>query len=81
MLQQKNNQTRHTHAPLLIAAQVVEFEFLTPETVGDYCTELGFLQVGWRCARVLNEWEQTAGRVEQAPQPQAISPWAQGCAV
>ena len=27
--------------------EVVEFDFLTPELVADYCYDRGFLQVGW----------------------------------
>lgn len=33
--------------------EVVEFDFLTPESVIDYCHERGFLQVFWECGGTL----------------------------
>ncbi|WIA34857.1 hypothetical protein OEZ86_013155 [Tetradesmus obliquus] len=33
--------------------EVVEFDFLTPECVADYCYERGFLQVFWECGGTL----------------------------
>eukprot|EP00798_Chlamydomonas_sp_ICE-L_P030772 gene30772-35811_t len=33
--------------------EVVEFDFLTPEAVSEYCYERGFLQVFWECGGIL----------------------------
>ncbi|KAG1655585.1 hypothetical protein FOA52_005884 [Chlamydomonas sp. UWO 241] len=34
--------------------EVVEFDFLTPENVADYCYDRGFLQCFWECGGVLS---------------------------
>ncbi|KAI8473699.1 MAG: dihydrofolate reductase-like domain-containing protein [Monoraphidium minutum] len=34
--------------------EVVEFDFLTPENVAEYCYERGFLQVFWECGGTLS---------------------------
>ena len=34
--------------------EVVEFDFLTPEGVADYCYNRGFLQCFWECGGVLS---------------------------
>lgn len=34
--------------------EVIEFDFLTPEAVADYCYERGFLQLLWECGGTLS---------------------------
>jgi hypothetical protein len=57
------------HARLLpppLLHQVVEFDFLTPESVADYCHERGFLQCFWECGGTLAAPTIASGVVHKA---------------
>ncbi|GIL53284.1 hypothetical protein Vafri_8926 [Volvox africanus] len=53
VLTQRGARTRFQAALRSAGVEVVEFDFLTPESVADYCQERGFLQCFWECGGTL----------------------------
>ncbi|GFR49391.1 hypothetical protein Agub_g11443 [Astrephomene gubernaculifera] len=53
VLTQRGARSRFQHALRSRGVEVVEFDFLTPESVADYCQERGFLQCFWECGGTL----------------------------
>ncbi|KAG2494143.1 hypothetical protein HYH03_007779 [Edaphochlamys debaryana] len=53
VLTQRGARTRFQAALRASGVEVVEFDFLTPESVADYCQERGFLQCFWECGGTL----------------------------
>ncbi|KAG2454456.1 hypothetical protein HYH02_001475 [Chlamydomonas schloesseri] len=53
VLTQRGARTRFQAALRAQGVEVVEFDFLTPESVADYCQERGFLQCFWECGGTL----------------------------
>ncbi|KAG2431801.1 hypothetical protein HXX76_009296 [Chlamydomonas incerta] len=53
VLTQRGARTRFQSALRAQGVEVVEFDFLTPESVADYCQERGFLQCFWECGGTL----------------------------
>ncbi|GLC48449.1 hypothetical protein PLESTB_000099000 [Pleodorina starrii] len=53
VLTQRGARTRFQAALRSSGVEVVEFDFLTPESVADYCQERGFLQCFWECGGTL----------------------------
>ncbi len=46
--------------------EVVEFDFLTPEAVAEYCSERGFLQCLWECGGTLAAPAIAGGAIHKA---------------
>lgn len=53
VLTQRGARQRFQSALRAAGVEVVEFDFLTPESVADYCQERGFLQCFWECGGTL----------------------------
>ncbi|KXZ44943.1 hypothetical protein GPECTOR_60g720 [Gonium pectorale] len=53
VLTQRGARSRFQAALRSAGVEVVEFDFLTPESVADYCQERGFLRVFWECGGTL----------------------------